>query len=476
MLSNGATEITYVPLKARNTVLKAVYDGDKFSNVENSIEFTVSPAKSQIIISNLTGNVSADLKLIASVTSPNGLIVNGGTVTFTDGGTAVGTADVKNGVASVIVDKLIPDYYLINLKYSGDSIYSPSESVILLQVDEHYPVITAPDVEKYYTGSERFIVTLTDNTALPIANATVKININGVDYTRVTDSKGVTSIALGLSSGDYEVTTEFNSSKTYSTVKIKSTVEGSDIEKMFRNGTQYYAKFMDSNGKTLPNNTAVTFNINGVMYTRNTNASGVARLNINLNPGDYIITATNPKTNEMYSNVITVLSPISENDDLVKYYKNDSQYSIRLLDNEGNPVGANVSATFNINGVFYTRYSNASGHVKLNINLAPGDYVITAEYNGVKASNYINVLPILEAKDLSMKYRDGSKFEVKVLDGTGDVLANANVNLNINGVLYTRISDDEGIARLNINLMPGQYIITSSYNTLNISNKITISS
>ena len=385
-------------------------------------------------------------------------------------------ADVKNGVASVIVDKLIPDYYLINLKYSGDSIYSYSESVILLQVDEHYPVITAPDVEKYYKGSERFIITLTDNTASPIANATVKININDVEYTRVTDSKGVTSIALGLSGGDYDVTTEFNSSKAYSTVKIKSTVEGSDIEKMFRNGTQYYAKFMDSNGKTLPNNTAVTFNINGVMYTRNTNASGVARLNINLNPGDYIITATNPKTNEMYSNVITVLSPISENDDLVKYYKNDSQYSIRLLDNEGNPVGANVSATFNINGVFYTRYSNASGHVKLNINLAPGNYVITAEYNGVKASNYINVLPTLEAKDLSMKYRDGSKFEVKVLDGTGDALTNANVNLNINGVLYTRISDDEGIARLNINLMPGQYIITSSYNTLNISNKITISS
>ena len=385
------------------------------------------------------------------------------------------SADVKNGVASVIVDKLIPGIYLINFKYSGDAIYNSSESVILLQVDEHYNVITAPNVEKYFKGSERFIVILTDNNALPIANATVKININDVDYTRVTDSKGVTSIALGLSGGDYDVTTEFNSSKTYSMVKIKSTVEGSDIVKMFRNGTQYYAKFMDSTGKTL-SNTAVTFNVNGVIYTRNTNASGVARLNINLNPGDYIITATNPKTTEMYSNDITVLSLISENDDLVKYYKNDSQYSIRLLDNEGNPVGANVSATFNINGVFYTRYSNASGYVKLNINLAPGDYVITAEYNGVKASNNIKVLPTLEAKDLSMKYRDGSKFEVNVLDGTGDALANASVNLNINGVLYTRISDDEGIARLNINLMPGQYIITSSYNTLNISNKITISS
>ena len=79
-------------------------------------------------------------------------------------------------------------------------------------------------------------------------------------------------------------------------------------------------------------------------------------------------------------------------------------------------------------------------------------------------------------EDLSMKYHDESKFEVKVLDGTGDAIVNANVKFNVNGVFYTRVSDSNGIARLNINLMSGQYIITSSYNTLNISNKITISS
>ena len=437
--------------------------GDSFSFNVNKIETMLFPYYSPIIGINAF-NLSATIYPSDAT----------GKVYFDLNGTDY-VADVKNGVASVIVDRLIPDSYLINLKYSGDATHNSSDSVIFFKVDEYYGVITAPNVEKYYKGSERFIVTLTDNTALPITNATVKININGVDYTRVTDSKGVTSIALGLPSGNYDVKTEFNSSKTYSTVEIKSTVEGSDIVKMFRNGTQYYAKFMDSTGKILPNNTAVTFNINGVMYTRYTNASGVARLNINLNPGDYIITATNPKTAEMYSNDITVLSPIVENDDLVKYYKNNSQYSIMLLDNKGNPVGANVSATFNINGVFYTRYSNASSHVKLDINLAPGDYIITAEYNGCKVSNNIKVLPTLEAKDLSMKYRDGSKFEVKVLDDEGNALAGAKVDLNINGVIYTRFSDDNGIARLNINLMPGQYIITSTYNTLSIANKITIS-
>ena len=146
------------------------------------------------------------------------------------------------------------------------------------------------------------------------------------------------------------------------------------------------------------------------------------------------------------------------------------------MDDKGNPVGANVSATFNINGVFYTRYTNASGYVRQNINLDPGEYIITAEYRGYKTSNTIKVLPTLKAKDLSMKYKDGSKFNVTVLNGSGNPLANASVTFNVNGVLYTRVSDEMGIAHLNINLMPGEYIITSSYNGLNIANKITITS
>lgn len=41
-------------------------------------------------------------------------------------------------------------------------------------------------------------------------------------------------------------------------------------------------------------NTKVKFNINGVLYTRETNGEGVAKLNINLNPGEYILTSIHP--------------------------------------------------------------------------------------------------------------------------------------------------------------------------------------
>ncbi len=111
----------------------------------------------------------------------------------------------------------------------------------------------------------------------------------------------------------------------------------------------------------------------------------------------------------------------------------------------------------------------------MNINLPPGTYTVTAEYNGLKASNKIKVLSVLETMDLSMKYGDGSKFEAKILDGRGRPYAGQTVKFNINGVFYTKTTESDGIARLNINLLAGEYIITSSYNGLNAANKVTIS-
>ena len=334
--------------------------------------------------------------------------------------------------------------------------------------------ITAPNVTKYYGGSERFVVTLEDNKGNPIANADVKITINGNPYTRTTDSNGVASMAINLNSGVYSATTEYNGTKVNSTVTVKDTVIADDFTKIFRNGTQYYGTFVDSQGNLIKN-TDVKININGVYYTRKTDSDGVARMNINLNPGTYILTAANPLSGEMHTTNVTVLPSIVENYDLTKYYRNESKYTLRIIGDDGKPVGEGVIVKLNINGVFYERKTDASGYMNMNINLPPGTYTVTAEYNGLKASNTINVLSTLETRDLSMKYKDGSRFEAKILDGQGKPYAGQSVTFNINGVLYQRGTGDDGVARLAINLIAGEYIITSTYNGLNAANKVTIS-
>ncbi len=333
--------------------------------------------------------------------------------------------------------------------------------------------INAPDLTKYFGNSQPLTITVTDGNGNPVKDAEVSITLNGRPYKRTTDSSGTATMNINLGAGEYDAVIEYDGEKTISKITILSTIKGSDVTKMFRNATQYYVECRDSNG-VLMKNAAIEFNINGVFYTRYSDDNGMTRMNINLSPGEYIITGRNPQTNQQSSNTIKVLPTVVENHDLTKYFKNASQYYVRLLDAQGNPVGANVSVEFNINGVFYTRFSDASGYVKMNINLAPGDYIITANYNGFLTSNNIHVLNILFGEDVNMDYQDGSKYEVKLLDGQGNPYPNQNVSLNINGVLYQRTTDSQGIARLNINLRPGTYIITAMYNGLGRANTINI--
>lgn len=353
---------------------------------------------------------------------------------------------------------------------SSDNEYNVEPIVSYASSSSSYN-ISAPDVEKFYGGSEKLEITVT-NYGNPVSDTLVKITINGQSYERRTDSHGIATLGLNLNAGKYYVTVRYGNSYAYSTVTIKETIKANDFTKMYKNGTQYSAVFLDPNGNPL-RNTDVTFNINGVFYTRHTDSNGIASMNINLNPNKYILTASNPSTGEKYATSITVLSPIVDNYDLTKYYKSNSQYSVRILDAHGNPAKG-VAVTFNIHGKFYERYTNENGYAIMNINLDAGNYIITAQYNGYQRSNNIQVLPILSASDLSMDYQDGSKFRVKLVDGQGKPYADQKVMFNIHGKIYYKYTDENGIATLNINLNPGNYIITTSYNGFKISNKINV--
>ena len=346
---------------------------------------------------------------------------------------------------------------------------------IKLGINEYGALISAANVNKYCRGPEKLNIYLKDIKNNPIAGEKIAININGIDYQRTTNENGLASIAINLNPGDYTVTAKYNgrfgANSTSADVHISSTVSGNDIVKMYRNGTQYYAKFTDTSGNPLVNGD-ISFNINGVFYNRKTDGSGQAKLNINLNPDTYIITAINGLNNEQHSNTVEVLPILVEGHDLTKYYRNDSVYSIRVLDDVGNPL-ANADVTFNINGVFYTRTSNATGYANLNLRLEPDRYIVTAEYKTFKCSNFVTILPVLFAED-TVSYTNESNFSAKLIDGQGNPYPGQIIDFNINGVRYTNVTDSDGIANLFVNLADGEYLVTSTYDEYSISNKITI--
>lgn len=252
------------------------------------------------------------------------------------------------------------------------------------------------------------------------------------------------------------------------------TIIGNDLVKYYKNDTQYEVQVFDENHTKL-NNTKVEFTVNGYTYIRTVH-DGIARMNINLNPGDYPITAKNCYDNTTVTNKITVLSTIISSD-LTKYFKNASQFKFTLLDGLGNPE-AGMKATININGVYYKRTTDKNGTANLNINLNPGKYVLTVEQNttGLKMAVRVTVLPTIISNDLVKYFKNASQANVKVLDDMGNPLKNSKLIFNINGVSYTRTSDNEGNAKLNINLQPGDYILTVERldNHLKVSSKIKV--
>ncbi|WP_296794899.1 Ig-like domain-containing protein [uncultured Methanobrevibacter sp.] len=362
------------------------------------------------------------------------------------------------------------DQYYNNFPFAQNQIIwdldNKDDSNPCIQPAIKFKFIWADDLVKFYGNSKRF-----EARAFTNNNPNYVIfSINGQEYQRPIEDNHA-SIAINLSPGIYNVTSynpQFNDS-VRNTITVLSTVESNDLVKYYKNASRFEVRLLDSNGNHLNASQNVTFNINGVLYTRTTNSEGIAGLNINLNPGQYIITTNNPSTGEYASNKITILSCIESND-LVKYYKNDSQFLVKVL----NKTEGNV--TFNINGVFYTKQINKTGYAKLNINLNPGNYIITTAFGDYVNSNRITVLSKLYANDLDMFERDGSKFLVKLLDDNGNRLDGKTVTFNINGVFYNRTTDENGIARLNINLNAGNYVITSIYDGLAVSNNIKISS
>ena len=475
-ISNGNASWLISPLTSGSYTINAYYNGDNNYLSSNT---------TKILVINQTKSI-----LKVNVEIGENEIIFSATLYSEDGRPITGNVTLElnkefykivitDGVGFRSFDKLPEGKYTYSATYKGtDKISRATDNgTFEIKSVEYNVILNAPDVKMTYHDGTRFIATLTDKQENPIRDAPIEITINGKTYTKTTDEKGVVSLGLSLDSGIYTVTVNFKGTADYTPitkqakVTIEPTVKGLDVVKMFRNDTQYYAIFTDSQGNPLKNKD-IQFNINGVFYTKTTNDKGIAMMSINLNPGKYVITAINLVTGEQSGNNITVKSLIVQND-LTKYYLNASRFQTTIYNKDGS-LAVNKEVTFNINGVFYTKTTDKNGIASLGISLRPGEYIITTMVDGLSIGNKVNVLPTLITKNLNMKYLDGSSFTAQTLDGQGKPLANQNVSFNVNGVFYHKLTDNNGIAKLGIRLMAGEYIITSYWNDFQTGNTIKI--
>ena len=382
---------------------------------------TVKKSKMHLTMNKTSSKENYIVPLIFNVKNDFGDNINGIELKIFKNGEYIGNAiSDKNGNAEL-------DYHVpINSKgtYNITAILNNNKNCFdtnytsTLTIDESiHTKLNSTDLMMHYKDGSKFKVQLVKFDNKPIANETLILEINGKSYKRTTDENGYAYLNINLNSGEYKINVKHIKSENYleceksNIISISPTITANDIEKRYKdNSIQFCANFYDKNGNAL-SNTTVEFNINGVIYKRQTSDTGVACLNINLLPGNYIITSYNTKTKEFYSNNITVMDSVNiTSNDLIKDYKNDTQFMVRIIDHlyplpfskewykystqdNLDTKGHKLPLTFNINGVKYNKTTDNKGYAKLNINLPSGEYIITTDYNGYKKSNKITVLP-----------------------------------------------------------------------------------
>ena len=86
----------------------------------------------------------------------------------------------------------------------------------------------------------------------------------------------------------------------------------------------------------------------------------------------------------------------------------------------------------------------------------------------------VNDTKELSTSNLTMDYKDGSKFTSKLTYESGTIVEGETITFVVNGRTYNRTTNNEGVARLNINLAPGTYNITTKYGNLSNLNIIVV--
>ena len=452
-------------------VVKAFYDGD--------MAYRQSQISSKIYISSITTQLHAQklVKYYRNGTQFHAVLldgddnpISGKTISvMVNGGIYNCTTDVDGWITLEIDFK--PGFYEVECSYYADDVSQNSFDRTNITV---LSTVMGNDVVKYYGDAPYMNITFLDGTGSAIENSSFIINIDGKNYHALINEKTFL-FDLNLDVGEHmiSVTNPYDGLSASYRLTVLPTVEAGGLTKVINSKYVYVASFLDKKGNVLKN-TDVDIIINGIRYSYKTDSMGKVKLDMNMKPGNYRVTAINPKTGDYVENDVRVLPSIVSNKNMAMYYGSAKAFKVKIIGNNAKAVGAGKTVKFKINGKSYKVKTNKKGYASLKIKLNPKKYTVITSYNGYKVSNRITVKPLLFAKNVSVKKSKTVKFKAKLVDSKGKPQKSKKITFKIKNKKYLAKTNKKGIAILKLKLKPGKYVIKSSYGKSKISNRIVV--
>ncbi len=413
------------------------------NNEQKTARLTISKAKSSIAISSTSSN---NILTLTGTVSPS---TASGNVVFNVNNKNY-TAKISSGKATCNVTGLNTGNYTVRATYAGDKNLNSSTASTNLTFKKvtvtkivYNDMQTGPVAKSDGRIGNYFCVKLVDDNNNAIAGVPIKIGFNGVIYNRTTNSEGGARLQINLANedlytfaisflGDDDYQASFEVAKidvnkkypkpnkansTTSATSVNATQHESRLKTYIvysnldtksvlkaegRAGEYFVVKLLDNNKKAMAG-VPIKIGFNGVIYNRTTNATGQARLQINLLKPTLYTFAISYLGDTKYQAAfevakITVKPQTPKLTSASKTFKASAKtksLSATLVSQRGVAISGQ-KVRFTVNGKTYTGTINSKGVATVKISLnKKGTYSCTVKFagmNGVSAkSTKINV-------------------------------------------------------------------------------------
>ncbi len=465
--------------------ITVIYNGDKYyTTCSDSAALTITKADSSIAVNsyNLARDLIFEIALNEKATGDINVALNN----------KIYSGSLIEGKANITISNLVPKNYKATITYSGNDNYNPATTTAQVTVDKYDTYVSADDIAVYQGDvNGKLIATLTNDQGVPLS-ANILINLNGIDYTLKSNSKGQASVSTAdLAPGKYTATITYKGNSKYApsnttaqvTVnkKLNTIVVSKDVTVYSGDANgKLIATLTNEDGVPLSANMVVT--LNGVTYSQKSNSKGqISVSTADLNPGTYTATVTY-KGNSKYAPSSTtakvtvtnkLVSVVSAEDVTVRSGDANGKLIATLTNAEGVPLSANI--VISLNNVNYAMKTNSKGQASVSTaDLAPGEYTATITYKGnskynpstttAKVTVTNRLESVVSSEDVTVKCGDANGKLVATLTNAEGIPLSANIVISLNGVTYSMKTNSKGQATVSTaDLAIGEYIATIIY-------------
>lgn len=300
-----SSSFLYVPQSSVYVKISALtYSKDGIFTIGNKakvtyVVFNDGPDKAQN--TSFKYVIPNSLKHINSISTTGNITLNGNELVWDIGDLAIGneSLEIEFEATKVANNNLAPT--LSTLTYDNSINNNITRNIFAVK---SYKLV-ASDLTKYYTGSQKYQISVKDSDGKAVIGATVAIVFNKNTIYLKTNSKGNIELdTKNLKVGNYKIKATCNSLSISKKITVKPLLITKDISKKKAKTIKFTAKLVNNKGKIVKNK-KITFNVKGKSYTAKTNNKGIATLSLkDLKVGKYTVNTIYGKSS--VKNTITI--------------------------------------------------------------------------------------------------------------------------------------------------------------------------